>query len=301
MPGCSRVSLENCMRYERRTLLKGSTLAGASVLGLPATVASRRAAADAENRVTGTVSYFGEPVEDAVVSLEGVDETTDEDGRYRVATDANEARLAVEASGYAEWSREIDFADDEAVTVNASLRRAWGDETGELRVYATEPEGGSGIPCRITAYGDEVYQADAPEGGIPDSGSWDRGLRVSEGWWEVRITDAAGYDDGYDEVYVEAGETELAWAKLEEGDATIPGTGRVFGRVVDEQTQPVENATVRIDGERVPVDDDGTFDVDREHGQHAVEAEAPGYRPLRGGVLVRFGRETELIVPLESE
>ncbi len=51
----------------------------------------------------------------------------------------------------------------------------------------------------------------------------------------------------------------------------------------------------------MPVDDDGTFDVDREHGQHAVEAEAPGYRPLRGGVLVRFGRETELIVPLESE
>ncbi|MCW8172387.1 hypothetical protein D8S78_07135 [Natrialba swarupiae] len=44
---------------------------------------------------------------------------------------------------------------------------------------------------------------------------------MSEGWWEVRITDAAGYDDGYDEVYVEAGETELAWAKLEEGDATI--------------------------------------------------------------------------------
>ncbi|MCW8172388.1 hypothetical protein D8S78_07140 [Natrialba swarupiae] len=40
------------------------------MLGLPATVASRRAAADAENRVAGTVSYFGEPVEDAVVSLE---------------------------------------------------------------------------------------------------------------------------------------------------------------------------------------------------------------------------------------
>ncbi|MEY7848124.1 hypothetical protein AB7C87_02850 [Natrarchaeobius sp. A-rgal3] len=288
------------MKYERRTLLKGSTLAGASVLGLPATVASGGAATDAENRVVGTVSYFGEPVEDAVVSLEGDDGTTDEDGRYEVVTDESDALLEVEALGYAEWARRVDFAGEHVVTGNVSLRREWSEETGELRVYATGPEGGSGIPCRITAYGDEVYQADAPEGGIPDSGTWERGFRVSEGWWEVRITDAAGYDDGYDEVYVEAGENEIAWAKLEEGDHAIPSTGRVFGRVVDEWNRPVENATLRIAGDPISIGDGGTFDVDREHGRHAVEADAPEHRPLRGDVLVRFGRETELIVPLES-
>ncbi|RQG90590.1 carboxypeptidase regulatory-like domain-containing protein [Natrarchaeobius chitinivorans] len=289
------------MRRDRRSLLTGAGFAGVSLLGATAIGSAAATADGGERRVAGTVSHFGEPVEEATVSLEGNEDTTGEDGRFELRTDAGEALLEVEADGYRSWSSRIALGEDETVTVDVTLDRTWSDETGELQVYATEVGGGSTIPCHVTVYGDEEYYADAPNGAIPDYDNWQRGFRVSEGWWEVRVTDVAGYDDGYQEVYVEAGESELAWVELEEGDRTIPSTGRVAGRVVDQRDEAVSGATLRIGGEPISVAPDGAFEADLEHGRHPLVAEADGYRPRRGTVTVRFGRETELVVVLEND
>lgn len=299
----------------RRGLLKRT---GPTVIGLFGTTAygtSSVGATDDEpddgddadsGRVRGTITHFGAPVADATVALSpGPGTETDEDGSYELEFESGAetdggVELAVRADGYVDATRPIPAVGTGTRTVDVSLAREWGPGTGELQVYATPIGGGPTIPCRVTVYGDEEYDADAPEGSIPDGDAWRRGFRVSEGWWEVRVSDAAGYGDGATEVYVGDDERTVAHVELEEGDDEIPSTGRVRGTVVDERGEPVDDATVRIAGEPVSVDD-GTFDVDIDHGRHPVVATADGYDTLRGSVLAKFGRTTELTVPLDPQ
>ncbi|WP_165872015.1 carboxypeptidase-like regulatory domain-containing protein [Natrarchaeobius halalkaliphilus] len=302
------------MTYNRRTILNRTALAGLSLFGVAGSAPTAAAEPD-DTLVEGTITDFDDPVAEATVSLGDATTTTDEDGEYELTVDpadsdgtdrsavsvSGERVLEVRADGYAERTRRLEIDPGEAVSADVPLYREWGDETGELQVYATEVDGGSTIPCHVTIYGDDTYEASAPEGAIPDSGSWNTGFAVSEGWWDVRVTDAAGYADGTQTVYVDADGSEIAWVQLESGDREIPGTGRVLGRVVDERGDELDEASVRIAGEPVSVDDDGSFEIDLEHGRHPVTATARGYESLRGGVDARFGRTTELIVPLESQ
>ncbi|RQH00055.1 carboxypeptidase-like regulatory domain-containing protein [Natrarchaeobius oligotrophus] len=301
------------MTNDRRTFLNRVGLAGGALVVGPTTVSWTTTATASEDdaRVSGTISYFGEPVEDAVASVGPNSDTTDEDGTYEIVIDAAELEgdevgkigstvLEVSADGYADERRAVAVAPGGSITADVSLEREWGDDVGELQVYATEVGGGETIPCRVRVYGDDEYYADAPEGAIPDSSTWSRGFRVSEGWWEVRVSDAPGYDDGYAEVYVAAGTSELAWVELEEGDREIPETGRLRGIVTDEDGDPIENAGLRVGGKSFTTDGNGEFETDLEHGRHSVVAVADGYDVRRGTVTVRFGRTTELAVSLES-
>ncbi|MFP8954155.1 carboxypeptidase-like regulatory domain-containing protein [Natrialbaceae archaeon A-arb3/5] len=289
------------MRHNRRTILRRAGLAGAALLGGAGTVGTTGVVAEFDGgRLRGTITHFGEPVEDAEISVEGDSETTDEDGAYELEAEPGRTDLVVDADGYAEWTRRVDLAAGETETVDASLYRTWGDDTGELQVYATPVGGGETIPCHIRVYGDEEYYATTREGAVPDNYDWERGFRVSEGWWEVRVTDAAGYSDGYAEVYVDAGETELAWAELKDGSERISSVGTVRGTVMDERGNAVDGATVRLGDESVPVDENGAFETTLEHGRHPVRADADGYETRYGTVVVKFGRTSDLTVTLES-
>lgn len=293
------------MSNYRRTFLQRASLVGSGLVGATTGVGAADAGAPGATdsaRIEGTVTHFGQPVTDATVTTGGQSSTvTDESGAYALETEPGEFTLTTTAPGYASRSIAVSVADGETVARDIGLEREWGPGVGGVEVSVTPVGGGETIPCEITIFGGERYSATAPLGAIPDGGeNWSKGFEVSEGWWEILVTDADGYGDGYTEVFVEDGEAAFGWVQLPEGDRTIPTTGTIDGTVVDERGDPVATAAILTDGAWMPVDDDGSFELGREHGRHRIAATAPGYERVADDVLVKFGRTTELTVGLRS-
>jgi hypothetical protein len=283
--------------FLRRTLLVGSGLVGAAT---SASAADPDATADA--RIEGTVRHFGAPVADATVTIDGVTSTrTDDTGTYGLALAPGEYDLGVAAPGYASRAGAIDVPNGGTVTREFDLEREWGPGIGELEVSATPAGGGRTIPCEINVFGDERYGVTAPRGSVPDNETWGKGFEVSEGWWEILVTNAEGYSDGYQQVLVEDGDPAFGWVQLADGTERIPETGTLTGSVVDETGAAIESATVRTDGVRASTGSDGTFELDLEHGKHRIAATAAGYERVAGTVQVKFGRTTELTVGLRID
>ncbi|RKD94969.1 carboxypeptidase regulatory-like domain-containing protein [Halopiger aswanensis] len=296
------------MSANRRTLLRQAGIVGTSLLAGSSVVGAVTVDEATAGRIEGTVTDFGVPVADATVTLAGgIDAhtvTTDEDGDYGIDLEPGTYYRTVTADGYRDATRVVDVAADGPTRENVSLERAWGPGEGELEVFATEVGGGPTIPCDVTIYGDTRYGLTAPRGSVPDGERWNAGFAVAEGWWEVRVTNAEGYDDGYGKAYVAADETEVAIVELREADSAgepreLPDFGRFTGTVVDDGG-PIVDATVRADGSYVRTADDGTFELELEHGRHVVTVDAPGYEPATATVEVRFARETTGTVSLES-
>ncbi|WP_226479485.1 carboxypeptidase-like regulatory domain-containing protein [Natrinema amylolyticum] len=291
------------MSNYRRTFLQRTALVGSGLIG----AATGVGAADTDStgatgsaRIEGTVTHFGRPVADATVTADENSTRTDESGSYSLEIDRGEYTLSVTAPGYASRSIAVNVADGETVSMDVGLEREWGPGSGDLEVSATPVGGGRTIPCEITVFGDERYGVTAPLGSAPDGENWEKGFQVSEGWWEILVTNAEGYSDGYQEVLVEDGETAFGWVQLAEGDDEIAETGRIDGTVVDETGTPVDGATVWTDGARTAVDDDGEFELELEHGRHRIVTTAAGYERVAGDVQVKFGRTTGLTVTLRS-
>ncbi|ELY64479.1 carboxypeptidase-like regulatory domain-containing protein [Natrinema versiforme] len=289
------------MSNYRRQVLRRTALLGS---GLFATASGTTAAAASDTdagRLEGTVTHFGTPVTEATVAADdGTEAATDETGAYTLALAPGEYTLTVTAPGYAPVSTDIAVAGNERRTRDFDLEREWGPGTGELEVFATPVGGGSTIPCEIAVFGADRYDVTASRGSVPDGDRWGSGFDVSEGWWEILVTDAEGYSDGYQEVLVEDGETAFGWVQLEAGDDEISETGQIEGRVVDPNGTAITDATVRAGGARVSVDGEGEFDLELEHGRHRVVVDAAGYRRVVGDMQVKFGRMTELNVTLRT-
>lgn len=294
------------MQTHRRTFLRRTALLGPGLAGAAAGTAAADPGADdfdgtASARIEGTVRHFGAPVADATVTIDGEPSTvTDGTGQYALAVENGNYGLEVSAPGYASRSIPVRVRDGETVTRDVRLEREWGPGTGELEVSATPAGGGRTIPCEIDVFGDERYGVTASRGSVPDNETWGKGFEVSEGWWEILITNAEGYSDGYQQVLVEDGETAFGWVQLAEGDDEIPETGTIAGSVVDETGTAIDDATVRTDGVQTSTGGDGTFELDLEHGRHRIAASAAGYERVAGTVQVKFGRTTELTVALRS-
>lgn len=292
------------MIHSRRTFLERTTVAGATVVGATNAIGTV-GASDDEARVEGTVAEFGHPVEDATVEFDrenddAIATETDEDGAFARSIASGTYVMTVTADGYGDETRSISIGAGETVTANVRLEPTWGSGEGELEVFATKVGGGRTIPCHVTVYGDEVYDTVAPLGSVPDDENWGRGFVVSEGWWEIRVSNADGYSDGYERVYVEDGETAFGWVELSEGEETIPHTGTLAGRLTDASGEPIDDATLAIGGERVSIGADGSFEREVPHGRHEVAASAPGFDSKRGTVEVRFARTTNLSVTLDA-
>lgn len=296
------------MSANRRTLLRRAGIVGAGLLAGSSALGSATADGATQERIEGTVTDFGVPVADATVTLaDGIDAhtaTTDEDGSYGIDLEPGTYYRTVTADGYRDATRVVDVAADGLTTADVALERAWGPGEGELEVFATEVGGGPTIPCDVTIYGDTRYGVTAPRGSVPDGENWNAGFAVAEGWWEVRVSNAEGYDDGYGKAYVAADETEVATVELRKADPSdepreLSAFGRFTGTVVDDGG-PIANATVSADGTRVRTAEDGTFELELEHGRHSVTFDAPGYEPATATVEVRFARETTGAVSLSS-
>lgn len=225
---------------------------------------------------------------------------TDDEGAFALEAPTGAYTASVTADGYAPITRDLELLAGATTSMEVSLERAWGPETGGLDVAVTGAGGGETIPCEITLFGDETERVTAPEGAIPDGETWTDPLTVSEGWWELRVSNAEGYGDGTEEVYVPPGETAFAWVELAHGDEEIPETGRLEGRVVDDSGAVVDDPTVRVNGDPVSIDDAGRFERELPHGRHEITASAPGYGETTDEVPVKFGRTTEWTVVLES-
>lgn len=292
------------MSNYRRTFLQRAVLLGSGLTGATTgTTAARGGRSGSSSvRLEGAVRHFGAPVEDATVTVGDRDPiSTDEMGAYGLALEPGAYTLTVAAPGYATVTDEVTVPAGETVASDFDLEREWGPGVGGVEVSATPVGGGKTIPCEITIFGDERYSVTAPLGAIPDGGeNWTMGFEVTEGWWEILVTDADGYSDGHTEVFVEDGEAAFGWVQLPEGDQQIPTTGTIDGTVVDERGDPVATAAILTDGAWIPVDDDGSFELEREHGRHRIAATAPGSERVADDVLVKFGRTTELTVRLRS-
>ncbi|WP_440771643.1 carboxypeptidase regulatory-like domain-containing protein [Natronorubrum sp. DTA28] len=290
------------MQPTRRTVIHRSSLLATGLLGTTRTVTADGRESTATGHLEGTVTHFGQPVEDALLRVDEKTSTgTDEDGDFSQELQPGTYTSSVTADGYAPVTREVDVVADSRTTMDVSLDQAWGPDTGQLDVAVTETGGGDTIPCEITLFGDETNTLFAPLGAVPDGENWESPFRVSEGWWEVRASNIDGYSDGYKKVYVEPGETEFAWVQLTEGDEEISDTGRIEGTVTDERGNRIDDATVFVDGEQLAVTETGAFEVDLEHGRHQIETRAAGYESIAEVTLVKFGRTTELTIALESQ
>ena len=290
------------MTHSRRTVLGRTSLAGAAIVSAMHTVGAVGAADADDAEIVGTVTDFGVPVADATVTVDGdTTTTTDDDGSYSTSLEPGSYAVLVTAAGYDEARTSVVVEPGTTATADVQLDPAWGPGMGDLEVFATPVGGGPTVPSYVTIYGDEEYGIFLPRGAIPDDRSWDRGFLVSEGWWEVRVSSADGYSDGYERIYVEEGETVLAWVELPEGEETISGPGTLNGRIVDNTDEPIDDATLTVDGERIPIDDDGGFERDVDHGRHEVAVTATGYYGKQGVVDVRFARTTNVLVRLDPE
>lgn len=292
------------MTWNRRAVLgRAGIVAGIGALGLGSASAGVGATAG-DAVLEGRVTHFGRPVPNAVVKIVGeagteAETETDDRGRFERAVPTGTYGFEVRADGFAPERAVLTLEGSEATAVEFSLERAWGPGEGELEVFATAVGGGPTIPCEMTLYGDEKLHTRAPRGSVPDDENWGRGFAVSEGWWDVLVTDAAGYGDGSQEVYVGGGETAVAAVELPEGDREIPREGTLEGRVTDPHGEPISNALVRADTRITGVDDEGAFDLALENGSYEVTVAAVGYRSRDATVRVRFGSTTRLTIALE--
>ncbi len=297
------------MHADRRTFIQRSSLVTAGLFAAAGSTNVVGAASQpAETgRVEGRLTYGGLPVEDVTVTFDGERDTQSaSNGSYDQALEPGTYTLAVDADGYVRDSREIEVESEGAVTADFDLQREWGPGEGELDVAVIEEGGGSTIESRVTVYGNgEEHSVIAPDGRVPDEDRWTRGFVVSEGWWEVRVSDVDGYGDGYDEVYVEADESVRSLVELPTEARTIHGDGWLSGTVTDDDGEPIPNAMVRIKTDRStmiePTTEAGEFTVELPHGQYTLDISEDGYERLETDVAVRFGRVTERDVTLEAE
>ncbi|SDJ60062.1 carboxypeptidase regulatory-like domain-containing protein [Natronorubrum texcoconense] len=297
------------MHSDRRTFIQRSSLVTAGLLATAGTTNAVGATSQSEEtgRVEGRLAYGGTPVEDVTVTFDGEHDTDSaSNGSYERELVPGTYTLAVDSNGYVADSEEINLEAGETVTADFDLRREWGPDKGELEVAVIEDGGGSTIDSRVTIYGNgEEHSVIAPGGRVPDNDRWRRGFVVAEGWWEVRASDADGYGDGYDEVYVEADESVRSLVELPDDERTIHPDGWVSGTVADESGEPIPNAMVRLKSDRSTMiertSETGEFTVELPHGQYTLDVSESGYERLETDVAVRFGRVTEQDVTLEAE
>lgn len=289
------------MVRNRRTFLRRTSVVTAGLLGSANAIGFATATESTEGRVEGTVTYFDGPVEDATVAFDDdITASTDESGAYSRSLESGTYEIEVSADGYADVTGTITVPAGDSITADVTLEREWGPETGYLEVYVAPAGGGSTLPSYVTIYGPDEHSIFTYGGTIPDGMRWTNGFRVDEGWWEIRVSNVSGYGDGYEEVYVEGGESTRARVFLPEGDREIPETGTIEGRVTTASGDVISDATVTIGDRRVFVDE-GAFDLELPHGRYDVVATADGYGTQRGDVEVKFGRTTGLTVELESQ
>ncbi|HCN47526.1 MAG TPA: TonB-dependent receptor [Chryseobacterium sp.] len=88
---------------------------------------------------------------------------------------------------------------------------------------------------------------------------------------------------------------DLISIKYESTNASIPGNGRISGKIVDEVGNPVAGAEVNIAGRGTVTDNNGDFSVDLPSGLYNLTIKAPKYNTLRVEKLTVSNKETNSV------
>ncbi|MEG0927292.1 MULTISPECIES: TonB-dependent receptor [Chryseobacterium] len=88
---------------------------------------------------------------------------------------------------------------------------------------------------------------------------------------------------------------DLISIKYEGGNTSIPGNGRISGKIVDEVGNPIAGAEVNIAGKTVVTDNNGDFSTDLPSGTYNLTIKAAKYNTLRVEKLSILNKETNAV------
>lgn len=88
---------------------------------------------------------------------------------------------------------------------------------------------------------------------------------------------------------------DLISIKYETTKVSIPGNGRISGKIVDETGNPIAGAEISIDRETAVTDNNGDFTLNLSSGIHDLIVKAPKYKTLRVEKLVINNNETNTV------
>lgn len=88
---------------------------------------------------------------------------------------------------------------------------------------------------------------------------------------------------------------DLISIKYEGGNVSVPGNGRISGKIVDEVGNPVVGAEVTIAGKTVVTDNNGDFSTDLPSGVYNLTIKASKYNTLRVEKLSIANKETNTV------
>ncbi|MCJ7935690.1 MAG: TonB-dependent receptor [Chryseobacterium sp.] len=88
---------------------------------------------------------------------------------------------------------------------------------------------------------------------------------------------------------------DLISIKYENSQVSVPGNGRISGKIVDEVGRPVAGAEINIAQKTVVTDNNGDFTVDLPSGMYTLTIKAPRYNTLRVEKLAVANKETNTV------
>ncbi|WP_312306040.1 TonB-dependent receptor domain-containing protein [Chryseobacterium sp.] len=88
---------------------------------------------------------------------------------------------------------------------------------------------------------------------------------------------------------------DLISIKYEGSAASVPGNGRISGKIVDEVGNPVAGAEVNIAGRTTATDNNGDFSIDLPSGMYNLTIKASKYNTLRVEKLIVTNKETNTV------
>jgi len=214
-------------------------------------------------------SETSEGIGSALISCDGEETTTDNDGNYSLEIPAGSYTVTASADDYESQDEDIEVTAGESYTVNFSLTPDGGDDqTGLVSGHVTDSSNGTAIGgARVACSGEETYTN-------------------ADGYYELRllagdrlvIARAGGYTTiGEDVVVTVGGEHTLDFTLVPTGGGDQ--FGLVLGRVTDSSNgQPISGAQIVCDVETAYTNNNGEYSVRVLIGVHTVSASANNYQ-----------------------
>ncbi|MCW1962514.1 TonB-dependent receptor [Chryseobacterium viscerum] len=88
---------------------------------------------------------------------------------------------------------------------------------------------------------------------------------------------------------------DLISIKYESSNISVPGNGRISGKIVDEVGNPITGAEINITQKTVVTDNNGDFTIDLPSGTYNLTIKAPKYNTLRVEKLSVINKETNSV------
>jgi gliding motility-associated-like protein len=224
------------------------------------------------------VDENGDPIEGAIVTNDGEEYVTDENGQVTVVLPDGEYDYTVNADGFEDFTGTItvDGEDmDETITMTP--------ETHTITITVVDENGDPIEGATVTINGEE-YVTD--ENGQVT-------VVLPDGEYDYTVN-ADGFEDFTGTITVDG----------EDMDETItmtPETHTITITVVDENGDPIAGATVTINGENYTTDENGQVTIELPDGEYDYTVEADGYNDFTGTITVGGEDVDEAVIMIAEQ